>query len=197
MSISILVPSKNEPKILKMLVELEEQFPMSEIIIAKDRYGHGKGWAVREALEQATGDFICFIDGDMDIHPAMIWRLLPFLDDYDVVVGRKQIRGLLSRRILTRLSRLYIWLFFGLNIDTQTGVKIFKRKALLPWKSDSFAFDIEILHNAKKAGFSIIEVPVETNIRKKAKLSSVWKCFVESLKLIRRKYGTRHQQNEQ
>lgn len=185
--ISILIPSRSEPNILKTMMAINEELPDAQVIIANDRYSKGKGWAVREALGEATGEYIAFLDGDMDIEPRMLWRLIPFTDDYDVVVGKKQIRGLLSRRILTFLSRLYIRMFFGLNIDTQTGIKLFHRDALMEWKSDSFAFDIEILYNAKKAGKSIIEVPVETNIRKKAKLSSIWKCFIESLKLWRNK----------
>jgi glycosyltransferase involved in cell wall biosynthesis len=169
-----------------MIIETEMQFPGAQIIIANDRYRKGKGWAVREALKQATGDFICFIDGDMDIHPRMIWRLLTFIDDYDIIVGTKKINGLLSRRILTFLSRIYIKILFNIDVETQTGIKIFKREALLPWKTDSFAFDIEILRNAKKQGFRMIEVPVETNITRKAKFKSIWKCLVDSFKIFLR-----------
>ena len=183
--ISILIPSNNEENIVKMLMETELFFPQAQIIVSSDRKRRGKGWALRESLREADGDFIVLIDGDLDIHPRMINRLLPFLSDYDVVVGKKEIKGLFSRRILTCLSRIYIRIFFGLNIDTQTGVKVFRRDAIFQWQTDSFAFDIEMLFLAKHAGKRIIEVPVEANIKRKAKLSSVIKCFTESVKLLR------------
>ena len=186
--ISVLLPSKQEPKVLEVMMILEEMLPDVQIIIANDRYGMGKGWAMREALSQAQYDVVCFLDADMDIHPKMIWRLMPFLDDYDIVVGKKQVRGFLSRRILTRLSRLYIWILFGLNLDTQTGIKLFRRDAIMPWLSNSFAFDIEILSNAKKAGFDIIEVPVETSTTKKMNIKSIFKCLIESFKIKLREF---------
>jgi glycosyltransferase involved in cell wall biosynthesis len=165
------------------MLRVEEVLPGCQIITCNDRYGLGKGWAVREALKEAKFDIIAFIDGDMEIDPRMFKRMMPFLEDYDIIVGKKQIRGLLSRRIITRLSRLYIWIMFGLNLDTQTGIKVFKRDAMLPWLSNSFAFDIEVLAKAKKAGFEIIEVPVEVDIKRKVKAKSLWRSLMESFKI--------------
>jgi len=184
--ISILIPRKNEPGIHELIEKLEQRFPGSQVIISNDRYGKGKGWALRQALAHAKGDIICFLDGDGDIEPRMIMRLLPFLEDYDIVVGRKQVRGLISRRFLTLCSRLYIWIIFGINYDSQTGIKVFKRKALKNWHSDSFAFDIEVLANAQMDGFTIIEVPVDVTISRRMSFKSIIKCFIESLKIRRR-----------
>lgn len=181
--LSVLIPSKNEPRILETLAAIEDRFPNAQIITCNDRYGRGKGWAVREALKEAKGRFICFIDGDMDIHPRMIGRLIPFIQDYEIVVGRKQIRGILSRRILTLCSRAFLSMLFDLNIDTQTGVKLFRRESLPNWDTDGFMFDLEILAKAKIRGKSIIEVPVEANIERKMGTRSIVKCFVESLKI--------------
>lgn len=186
---SILIPSHMEPKIHLMLEETEKCFPDAQIIVCNDRYGKGKGWALRQALQEAHGDIICFIDGDMDISARMINRLIPFLDDYDIVIGKKQIRRSLSRRILTRLSRFYIKTFFGLSCDTQTGIKLFKRYALLDWQSDSFIFDLEILSKARIAGLQIIEVPVEVTDHgassKPMKFKNIIRSFKESLKVWR------------
>lgn len=181
--ISILVPQKNEPRIVEMQDALLAEFPSAEIIIATDRDGRGKGWAMRQAFNICKGDIIVFIDGDMDIHPRMIWRLLPFLMDYDIVVGKKQVRGIPSRRILTRLSRLFIHSLFNLGIDTQTGIKAFHREALLPWSTNGWMFDLEILALARRAGSEIIEVPVEANIERKMSGRSVVKCFMEAIRL--------------
>ena len=182
-SMTILIPCKTEPRIADMIRATEECFPESRIVVANDRYGRGKGWAVRQALTQAQGEYVCMIDGDLDVHPRMIKRLIPFLEDYDIVVGKKQIRGFLSRRIISRLSRLVALVLFGLNIDTQTGVKIYKRSILPSWITDSYAFDMEILALAKRSGHSIIEVPVEVSYTKRMLLSSVLKTLTETLKI--------------
>lgn len=188
MQLSILIPSKDEPKIKEMVRITEEEFPEAQqIIVCNDSLGKGKGWAVREALKHATGDVICLIDGDLDIHPRMIKRLIPFLKEYDIVVGRKQVRGSLGRRILTKCSRLYIKLLFGVTNDTQTGIKLFKDYALLPWETDGFMFDLEILAKARMKGLQIIEVPVEVtdhgSTSKPMKLRNVIRAFKESLRL--------------
>jgi glycosyltransferase involved in cell wall biosynthesis len=181
--ISILIPNRVEPKVQDVIAWIEDMFPGCEIVIAVDRDSRGKGWAIRTALAQAKHDLIVFLDGDMDIHPRMICRLLPFIADYDIVVGRKHVRGILSRRILSKISRWFIQALFGLGIDTQTGIKMFRREALPEWKSDGYMFDLEILATAKKAGFSIIEVPVEAVVERKMRGSSIIKCLLEAIKI--------------
>jgi glycosyltransferase involved in cell wall biosynthesis len=188
--ISILIPCRNEPKIHDLIKEIERLFPQdSQIIVCNDREGKGKGWAVRQALKAAEGDIICFIDGDFDIHPKMINRLIPFLDNYDVIVGRKEIRGRIARKTVTFLSRIFIRLLFNLNIDTQTGIKVFTREAIPDWENDGFLFDVEILIKAKNAGFKIVEVPVEVTpygaTSKTIRSKNVFKCFLEALKIWR------------
>jgi len=190
MKLSILIPSKDEPKV-HMVVKLIEKFtPATQAIVCNDAEGRGKGWAVRQGLPTATGDVIGLIDGDMDIHPRMFARMIPFLEDYDIVVGKKQIRGSLGRRLLTKLSRIYIYALFGLNYDTQTGIKLFKDYAVLPFKTDSYAFDIEMLSNARKKGLQIIEVPVEVtdygSSAKPMRISNVMRALIESFKIWRR-----------
>lgn len=184
---TILIPSHNEPSAHKMMVECEREFPQAQIIICNDRYGKGKGYAVRRAMELCEDGIICMIDGDLDIHPRMIHRLLPFLDDYHIVVGRKQLRRSLDRRVLTLLSRVYLYIFFGINYDTQTGVKIFRKCALNNWDTDGFMFDLEILLKAQKKGWKIIEVPVETTefgaSGKKMKLKNIFNCIKESWRI--------------
>ena len=181
--ISIILPSKNEPKISQLVEEIEKLYPGSQVIISNDRYGNGKGWAIRQALNHSKGDLIAFLDGDGDIKPKMLKRLIPFLEDYDIVVGVKPISGLWSRRILTFFSRYYIALFFNLKIDSQTGIKIFKREAMQEFYNNGWLFDLEILSIAKQKGFRMIEVPIEANVTKKMKLISIWNTLRESVTL--------------
>ncbi len=186
--ISFLLPSKNEPKVQETVKRVEE-FCIAErlqcqIIICNDKEGKGKGWAVRECLKYATGDYICFLDGDGDIEPRMLKRLIPYLDDYDVVVGVKPISGRWDRRILTYLSRIYLAILFDIKCDTQTGIKIFKRYTLdLTWYSDSWLFDVEILREIKQRGYRITEAPIECNVSRGVKGKALWRTLKESITL--------------
>lgn len=187
--ISIIMPSALEENIHDMLVETEECFPEAQIIVSTDRDRRGKGWAIRQGLLIAKGEIIVFIDGDGDINPKMIKRLLHHLDEFDIVVGTKNTRLLISRWILTCLSRIYISLMFGIPVDTQTGVKIFKREHLPDWTEDSFAFPLEILSKAKEQGAEMFEVTIETRSARKMKLKSILAALIGSLRIWRRING--------
>lgn len=182
--LSIIIPNHNEPK-LKLVQEAIPYLPFDcEVVIATDHEGEGKGATLREGLKESHGDIIAFIDGDMDIHPRMINRLIAYLEDYDIVVGTKQTKNSpLQRKIITALSRLYIRLLFGLKVDSQTGIKLFKREALFDWKTNGFACDIEILAKAKKASKTMIEVPIEATITRHMSLKAIWNTLLESLRI--------------
>jgi|25BtaG_2_1085352.scaffolds.fasta_scaffold00534_16 dolichol-phosphate mannosyltransferase len=182
--LSILIPNHNEDNIQELIAEIERVLPANQIIIAVDRDGKGKGWAMREALHYARGKYIAFLDGDGDIEPRMLKRLLPFLEDFDVVVGSKRMTyAPLQRKILTYLSRIYIRLMFGLPCDTQTGIKLFRSSALRTWETDGFLFDVEILAAAHRRELKIVEVPVEAEITKSMSRRAIWRTFLESLKI--------------
>ena len=190
--LSIIIPSATELMIHWMEIKTRDEFPEAEILIAHDPKRKGKGRAIRCGLGCAQGDIICFIDGDLDIHPKMIKRLLPHLDEFDIVVGKKDTRAMISRWILTCLSRIYISLMFGIPVDTQTGVKVFKRSALPDWEADDFSFDIEILAKAKKAGASMFEVTVDTVRSRRMDLRSVFVALWGSFKIWKRLQRGRH-----
>jgi hypothetical protein len=153
--------------------------------------GTGKGHALLKGFELdkkfipvLEEDIVVFIDGDMDIHPKMIKRLLPFLDEYDIVVGRKWKKGMpLRRSILTSLSRIYIKIMFDQDVDTQTGLKAFKSSKIPEWQTKGFAFDIEVLCKAKKMGCSILEVPVVAYVSDQKSMRVIWRALVDSLKI--------------
>jgi glycosyltransferase involved in cell wall biosynthesis len=182
--LSILLPNHNEENIHETITEIERLFPEAQIITACDREGRGKGWAIRNALTEAKGEWIVFLDADGDIHPRMLKRLITFTDDFDIVVGSKRIcKTHYRRKILTFLSRVYIGVFFGVGCDTQTGIKIFRRKAIAQWATDGFLFDIEILSGAIRQGYKVIEVPIECEIKEQMPLRVVWKTLLESIVL--------------
>ncbi len=183
--LSILIPARSETYIQLFMAEIEEKLPVHEIVVCNDREGRGKGWALREAFMACRGDQIAFLDGDGDIPPRMLYRLLPFLEDFDVVVGSKRItKSPLRRKIMTRVTRLWFKLLFGVKVDTQTGIKLFRRSALESldfWASNGFIFDVEIISRLQSKGFKIVEVPVEVEIKKQLAFKTIFRIAGESI----------------
>lgn len=184
--LSIILPSRNEPEIAAFVQSVEDRLPVTEILISRDREGKGKGWAIREALWWAKGDQIAFLDGDGEIPARMLLRLLPFLDDFDVVVGSKRItKSPRRRKIMTHVTRWWFKLLFGVNVDTQTGIKLFKREALdalsKGWESNGFIFDVEILARLQKKGFRMVEVPIECEIKRQLAFKTIFRIAAESI----------------
>lgn len=174
--ISVIIPQKCEPRILEVLENLDKFMPDCQIIVSTDRAGRGKGWALREGYREAKGDIICFLDGDMDIHPFDLVRMITMLENRkaDIIVGAKKIEGArLSRKIISLCSKLFIFIVFGLKVDTQTGIKVFRKEALETWNDNSFAFDLEILYRAKQKGCKIRQMFVHVDLTKKMPTRSI------------------------
>lgn len=190
--LSILIPNHKEKEIQTLIKEIENLLPVHEIIISNDSESKGKGWAIRQALMHAKGDLIAMLDGDNEIPARMLLRLLPFLDDFSVVVGSKRItQSPLRRKIMTHLTRIWFKLLFGLYVDSQTGIKLFKREALeaLPhyaWRANGFIHDVEILSHLQKKGFKMVEVPIECQIRRQLAFKTIFRIFGESIWLFAR-----------
>jgi len=114
--LSIIIPNRKEKRINEVVGECEILFPDAQIIVSDDDRGLGKGITLQRGLWKAKRDFIVFINGDMDIHPTQINRLLTHINFYDIVVGVKRIDDLpFERKIISQLSRWLIKKMFNLT----------------------------------------------------------------------------------
>lgn len=133
----------------------------------------GKGNAVRAGFAQASGDYILFIDGGMEIHPKEIRIFMGLMSLYqcDIVVGSKRhpqskVEYPWYRRLLSWNFQMLVRLLFKIDVtDTQVGIKLFRREvidAILPHlEIDRYGFDLEMLSLARLSGFgNILEAPI-------------------------------------
>lgn len=146
-----------------------------EISLIANTKNHGKGYAVRQGILRAQGEFRLFTDADNSTSIEQIEKFWPYLieEGYDIVIGSIEIPGAKIheraqwyRRALGKYSKYIIRIVAGLwDIhDTQRGFKLFTAKAahniFSRTKIDRFGFDIEVLALAKKMGYKVKEVPV-------------------------------------
>ncbi len=139
----------------------------------------GKGNAIKYGCRFVTGDFVTFLDADLELHPRQLKRFFEYMNKYhaDIVVGSK--RHYLSkidypahRRLLSWFYHLLVKMMFHIPVnDTQLGLKLFKHEIIdtvIPKiLIKRYAYDVEILANANRMGFKVIEAPIELNFKRK------------------------------
>lgn len=168
----------------------------------------GKGRSIRLGFEKASGDYIFFIDGGMELHPKELRIFFGLLALYeaDIVVGSKrhpqsQVFYPFYRRALSRLYQALLAYLFDLRVtDTQVGMKLFRRDVVLAIKPhlqiDRYGFDLEALALASAYGYkNILEAPITLDyfIKDRPVAIDLWHVFkvgisltVDTLKLYRR-----------
>ena len=144
----------------------------------------GKGFAVKTGMLEAIGDYKMFADADGATPFKEILKMLPELKNgNDVVIASRTMKDSIIKtsafcKFRGRIFNFLVNKILGLDLtDMQCGFKLFSKKAadivFANQSLDGFAFDIEILHKAKKNGFSIKEVPVVWNNIKGSKVKGV------------------------
>ncbi len=144
----------------------------ARLILLKGRHA-GKGSAVRAGMLAATGDLVVFADADMATPPSELPKLVTALETADVALGSRiqpdgsDMRASQPRyrRLLGALFHLFasVWVVGNVK-DTQCGFKGFTHEAAQDLfsrqKVTSIVFDVELIHLARRRGYSIAVVPI-------------------------------------
>jgi len=157
---------------------LTAKYPQ-QLIVKKNPYNLGKGRAIKKAVHYVSGEYVVFLDADMDLHPLQVQTLFDImrLDNADIVIGSKLhpnsvVNYPFDRRITSFVYYLLVRILFNLPChDTQTGLKLFKAEAVRSVFPKilvkKFAFDLEVLVNAHHLGYKITEAPIVLNPQRK------------------------------
>lgn len=195
MKLSILMPVFNEAATIAAVVERVQAVALDqEIVLVNDASSdgtakivdqlaspkvrvihhstnHGKGAAIRTALEAATGEVVVIQDADFEYDPQDLPRLLAPLAarQADVVYG---VRSLESQKPIMRFGNWYVtWvtnLLYGQRLrDMETCYKMMNRAVALRLQLECRRFDVEAEITAKvlRAGYIIREVPIHYTAR--------------------------------
>ena len=224
--LSVVIPAFNEePRIADTLAKVTEYLAAQdyewEVVVADDgstdhtaqlvgrvivehanvrilrlRHG-GKGWAVKNGMLAAAGQYRLICDADLSVPIHQVERLLP-LDgpDFDIVLGSREADGAarigepVRRHVMGRLFNLFVSCLAVPGLaDTQCGFKCFRGETaedLFPRLTiDGFAFDVELLHLARKLGRSFSEVGIDWYYRPQSKVRPLQDSLTMTLDLIK------------
>jgi dolichyl-phosphate beta-glucosyltransferase len=145
----------------------------------------GKGAAIRRGMLEARGAWRFMADADMSMPPDNLGRFLSAVRQSPaphIVIGSRE--GADARRQgepWTRhaLGRVFNWIVQAVAVpgihDTQCGYKLFSAQSavtLFPHaRVAGFAFDVEVLLMARRAGFDVREVGITWNCRAESRVT--------------------------
>lgn len=195
---SMLVVDDNSPdKTTEEVVNLKKEFPRLDFLLRHKNRGFGKSYinAFKKLLKDNRYETIVMMDADLSHNPHAIPKMIKFLSQYKVVIGSRYIKGGVAKNwgkrriILSRCSNFYARCILGMPIkDVTSGFFVFDKSILTSidlnsFKSDGFAFLLELKYKILKAGHKIYEYPAIVCDRapgqSKSKISKkgVWEAF--------------------
>jgi dolichyl-phosphate beta-glucosyltransferase len=146
----------------------------SEVKVVALPANRGKGRALAAGVAQATGEFVLVSDADLSTPIEEVSKLQAALEGgADVAVGSRALKASqieisqpATRVIMGKVFNLLVqclWLVPGVW-DTQCGFKLMRgpvaHRLFAELRTDGFAYDVELLHRARRAGLRVAEVPV-------------------------------------
>ena len=163
--------SKDETN--EIVRHLARSDPNLRLLSSKERLG--KGRALDNAIREAKGQVVCFIDADLATNMIHLIEIIEAIriEGYDIVTGSRLIPGSESNRYKRRLiaSLAYngmVRFILGSKVhDHQCGFKAFKKESvlkLLDEVQDCYWFwDTEVLVRGQRRGYKIKEIPIRWN----------------------------------
>jgi len=150
----------------------------------------GKGYAVRQGVFAADGEFIAFSDADLSAPIEELAKLFDAINKgYDIAIGSRAVKGAsipvhqpFYRELGGKGLNLIIQTLAVPGIrDTQCGFKLFRgdvaREIFSKCFVNRWGFDVEVLYLARRLGYSIAEIGVKWGHAEGSKIKPVPAAF--------------------
>ncbi len=154
-------------------VEVASEFGHRGVWVLELARNRGKGAALRHGVVASSGEKVLLTDADLSTPIEELAKLEARLGDADLVLGSRSVEGARievrqpwHRETMGKIFNLMIRLLgFGDFRDTQCGFKLLRGEAarrLFPRLTiDRFAWDVELVWEARRLGLRLAEVGVE------------------------------------
>ncbi len=131
----------------------------------------GNGAAIKTGIRNATGEFICFMDGDGQHTSEDVLKLIEHAGPFDMVVGARNAKGQASflRKVANRFwNRLASWMTGRKVEDLTSGFRVVRRtvaEEFLPLLPNGFSYPTTITLSSMRAGYAVKYVPIDVRKR--------------------------------
>jgi len=152
------------------------------------RNNSGKGIALKQGLEHAKGEYVLFVDSDMEISAKNIDNYIDTLKTHDIVIASKRhpdsiYHAPLLRKFLSTAFQTLVSILVGVKAtDTQSGLKAGRAEPLKKIFSllavKRYAFDVEMLTLANLLRYTYTEMPVDIKLK-------AWFNPIEALRMLK------------
>ncbi len=189
----IVVDDGSKDRTAEITERLAEKYPAVRLI--RHPVNRGYGGALATGFGAAEKDLVFFTDSDNQFDIREISKLLPYIGEYDLVIGYRSPRVDPFHRKLNAFGwKVLINLLFGYTArDVDCAFKLFKREILnnVIIGSRGATFSAEFLVRARRKGYRIKEVPVKHLTRLAgnptgARLSVILRAFRELISFRQR-----------
>jgi glycosyltransferase involved in cell wall biosynthesis len=134
--------------------------------VVENRRKPGKGNALRAGFEAATGDLLLMMDADYSHRPEdMPGFLNAMREGVGLVIGSRVFGGSEEYTHVRALGNVFLSGALGLSVgrylsDALNGYKLFRRDVFtgFTYNSRMFEIEIEIIANALRKGYRVVEV---------------------------------------
>jgi dolichol-phosphate mannosyltransferase len=197
--IEILIVDDNSPDGTAARVEaVAASNPRVRLLKRPGKMGLGSAYIDGFKLALAEGaDLIIQMDADFSHDPNYIAGFLEAIEDYDLVVGSRYVKGVnvvnwpMQRLLLSYYANMYSRIITGVPVhDVTSGFKCFRRKVLEQIDldsiiSDGYCFQIEMTFRSWRKGFRITEIPIvfidrhsgTSKMSKRIVWEAIWKVW--------------------
>ena len=142
--------------------------------LLRNGQNRGKGYSIKHGVLLSEGTFVLLSDADFSTPIEDLPRLLGPVatGECAIAIGSRGLKGSeveirqpIWRQTMGRCFNRIVRAATGLPWrDTQCGFKVLRRDAVLPLfraaRVERFAYDVEILYLARRAGVEVREIPV-------------------------------------
>ncbi len=197
----VVVNNNSQDRTKQIAQEFADRYDFVRVL---DQPIQGKGAAVKVGMLAARGEYRLIADADLSMPVGEIPKFLPpNLNGYDIAIGSREVPGSVRinepayRHLMGRVFSAYVKAIAIPGIeDTQCGFKCFHQFAaanIFPLQTIAgFAFDVELLMIARRAGFKVVEVPIEWHHYPNSKVSPLRDALRMTREVARIRNNARH-----
>lgn len=134
--------------------------------------------ALKRGIRSSRFENLVYFPVDLSVNLSFVEESLRLLNDYDIVLGSKRLRGAvddrpLERQILSKGYHFLVRVLFDMDLSDTTCVKAFRRSKIIQLidqvPASSSVFETKLVAEALRSGFKITEIPVEVKDHRRSR----------------------------